>query len=176
MSEKKELLPILQDRCTGHCCESFYLPYSPQVFKKKLQLERLMLKEYKAGKITTFKNIDDEVDWLKSLMDNIEIFTMIRFKRVYTMFELSKIKRLLGKKWKQAVKSQSIVHHYTCKHYDKANGNCMNYENRPYMCRTFPNTSVKNNDGSVVRYCEYKDCTCKTWNLDHLIKTKKIKV
>lgn len=41
------------------------------------------------------------------------------------------------------------VYHYTCKHFDKTSGNCMNYENRPDMCRVYPNGYD----------CRYKGCT-----------------
>lgn len=29
-------------------------------------------------------------------------------------------------------------YHYTCKHYDANTNNCMDYENRPEMCRNYP--------------------------------------
>jgi Fe-S-cluster containining protein len=39
--------------------------------------------------------------------------------------------------------------HYTCKHFDEKSGNCMNYENRPKMCSSYPNGGA----------CQYKNCT-----------------
>jgi hypothetical protein len=38
---------------------------------------------------------------------------------------------------------------YTCKHWDVSSGNCLNYENRPTMCRDYP----------YGKECKYKDCT-----------------
>lgn len=40
---------------------------------------------------------------------------------------------------------------YTCKHHDEATGNCMNYENRPTMCSSYP----------YERECSYQGCTMK---------------
>lgn len=40
-------------------------------------------------------------------------------------------------------------HHYTCRHHDAATGNCLDYENRPRMCSSFPND----------RPCPYPGCT-----------------
>lgn len=38
---------------------------------------------------------------------------------------------------------------YTCKFWDKASGNCTNYENRPTMCKDYPYGTA----------CKYKGCT-----------------
>ena len=48
-------------------------------------------------------------------------------------------------------RTPETTYHYTCKHFDKATGNCMNYANRPDMCRLYPNSGV----------CRYKACTRK---------------
>lgn len=40
-------------------------------------------------------------------------------------------------------------HNYTCKHFDTVSGNCQNYEHRPLMCSTYPNSRV----------CQYRGCT-----------------
>jgi Fe-S-cluster containining protein len=39
-----------------------------------------------------------------------------------------------------------IIYHYRCKHHNKKTGDCDIYEERPMMCRTFPDTG----------YCGYK--------------------
>lgn len=41
------------------------------------------------------------------------------------------------------------MHHYTCKNFDEASGDCRIYETRPGMCRNFPY------DGS----CRFRGCT-----------------
>ena len=46
-------------------------------------------------------------------------------------------------------KSNKVEYYYTCKHFDAASGNCMNYEDRPAMCRDYP----------YGRQCSYKACT-----------------
>ncbi|MGE5681830.1 MAG: YkgJ family cysteine cluster protein [Bacillota bacterium] len=45
---------------------------------------------------------------------------------------------------------------YTCKHFNKETGDCMNYENRPYMCKDFPYW------GSYrLKSCTYRECEMK---------------
>ena len=34
------------------------------------------------------------------------------------------------------------LYHYTCKHFNTDTKLCMDYENRPHMCRDFPNHGV----------------------------------
>lgn len=46
---------------------------------------------------------------------------------------------------------QYETHYYTCRNFNKETRNCMNYENRPHMCRNYP----------YGRKCEYKGCTLK---------------
>lgn len=41
------------------------------------------------------------------------------------------------------------LYHYTCRHFDSKTKNCTNYEDRPDMCRAYPNS----------RICKYKGCT-----------------
>jgi len=36
--------------------------------------------------------------------------------------------------------SREAVYHYSCKHHNKKDGGCDIYEERPMMCRTFPNS------------------------------------
>lgn len=54
---------------------------------------------------------------------------------------------------------------YTCKNLDAKTGNCKIYNERPKMCRTFP-------DGAD--HCEFKKCTDKKLNLKHLLSQGKV--
>ena len=79
------------DRCSGHCCENFFLPFEPQELADRGRL---------------------------SHPDDVEI-RKIADMAIY-----------LGP-------DSAGSNRYTCVHYDGA-GNCMDYENRPTMCREFP--------------------------------------
>jgi Fe-S-cluster containining protein len=96
------------DRCTGHCCERFYLPNTPG------ELENIA-KCAEKGDATVAKEFRKVAD-------------MVIFLRR---------------------DDHKGVYHYTCKHFDVATRNCTDYEDRPRMCRSFPND----------RPCPYEGCT-----------------
>lgn len=91
-------LPTLPDRCTGHCCEHVFIPYSPE------ELGSMDL---------------DDVD-----------------KKVPEMLEL------VGRAAKGG-------YAYRCVHWNPASGECMDYDNRPGMCRDYP----------YGRRCMFPGCT-----------------
>lgn len=49
----------------------------------------------------------------------------------------------------QANVGNSRVHFYTCKFFDGESRNCLDYENRPTMCRDFPYS---------LKTCPYEGC------------------
>lgn len=153
-----DLLPILQDRCTGHCCHGFTLPYSYdhlQNVTKKTSLEWI---EYAK---THELNPDD----LRQAKDNLMIAEMvIPLGTVTKKFikETRTDRRPMDMIAKAFKRQRRFV--YTCKNLDKKTGNCKVYDERPKMCRTFP-------DGT---YCEFKKCTDKKWNLKHLLSQGKL--
>lgn len=116
------------NRCTGQCCKAFTLsPGSPEEVHKVLM-----------GNI----NIDSNSILGKDSKMTLE---MVRYIGFYSNVELRSIAgidlkdRDNEKKW----------HFYTCIHHNKETGDCMNYENRPGFCRSFPNE----------RECYYSGCS-----------------
>lgn len=113
-------------RCTGHCCRRFYLRVTPEEIRADAELAR-------AGKTTRFSaeeivKIDEMIIPLEDAKDAKEDI--------------------------DGGPPPTDGHYYTCKHHDPVTGNCMNYENRPKLCRDYPFY------GSGYRNrCRYKDCT-----------------
>lgn len=153
-----ELLPILQDRCMGHCCHGFTLPFSYehlQSVTKKSSLE--WINHAKTHKV--------DPNELRLAQDNLMIAEMVipLGKITKKIFKETRVDRrpieLIAKSFK---KSRPFL--YTCKNLDEKTGNCKIYESRPKMCRTFP-------DG---QYCEFKKCADKKWNLKYLLSIGKL--
>jgi len=100
-------------RCTGHCCESFSLPFSP--------IEMGYMRRLIAAGKTMVRRWGVKSNNLEMVLD------MVIFQRMdYCMAGNRK-------------KSLTPQYHYTCKHYDAANKKCTVYESRPSMCRQFGN-------------------------------------
>ncbi len=131
-------------RCTGHCCEDFTLPVSPMQFKWWAKLIKLG-KRVGMMKHTPFRK------WLGELYDsNRGYFSTLEPDDVAKIADMVQFKYASKTcKGNPGRKIPNLLYHYTCKHYDKKSGNCMNYEDRPGMCRAYPN----------VGECSYKGCT-----------------
>ena len=116
------------NRCTGHCCENFTLPYTPMELKHRA-------KRLKVGD----KYFHE---------DHTQVAEMVIFLGTYASgTDRRGRKKIKGTKLYYG----KSIHHYTCKHYNRETRNCMNYENRPAMCRNYP-------DGHK---CNYRGCTLK---------------
>jgi Fe-S-cluster containining protein len=50
-------------------------------------------------------------------------------------------------------------HYYTCKHFNKETGDCMNYEYRPHMCSGFPYWGIYEKEHLCS--CPYPECEMK---------------
>lgn len=105
------------NRCTGHCCKDFYLPFAP------IQLA------HETKKLAIGKSRYEAKDFEK-------ISKMLIFLRTNH-----------NKRRARAV--GGFEYRYTCKHFDRETGNCMNYENRPRMCSDYPYGGK----------CTYRGCT-----------------
>lgn len=114
------------DRCTGTCCENFTLPYSPLEIQRALEAHQAWEKGDGDGHFL----MDDGN---KALMPNeVEVIAPMVIHLGFYPTEPG---------W-------SPQHHYTCKHFDKATGNCGIYATRPKMCSDFP----------YGRVCRYATC------------------
>lgn len=101
----------MADRCSGHCCRQFFLPFTPRELVK-LQLTRVVRLRFKPEEIRK-----------------------VAAMAVY-----------LGN-------NERGSHMYTCRHLNVISGDCMNYEDRPDVCREYP----------YGERCMHADAGC-TWN------------
>ncbi len=127
------------ERCTGHCCEDFTLPIPPM----QVDFEN---KKLAMGKRPRF---GIEGDWAK-------VGAMLIFKRLDKQ-------QPAGWKVPRGEKT-SYAFHYTCKHYDREKRECSVYEERPQMCRDYPN----------VEPCKYKKCTRVVEKRDELVQLSRL--
>jgi Fe-S-cluster containining protein len=110
--------------CGGHCCERFVLQESPEDLK--IEYETWL----RCGHPGVFYTSD---------MRGVAVVQEVRMDihLVYPMVVY------LGKyDWAPCDpprKQDRMMHHYTCKHYDRDTKLCTIYENRPLMCRNYPN-------------------------------------
>jgi Fe-S-cluster containining protein len=88
------------DRCTGHCCRQFFLPFTPAQLVKHA-LTRFVRPRFKPEEIAK-----------------------VAAMAVY-----------LGDR-------SDGAHMYTCRHLNVITGDCMDYENRPDVCRDYPYEDV----------------------------------
>lgn len=105
------------DRCTGHCCRAFYLPWGPDRLKQQL------------------KEIDEGRSFVTSTgpqSDAHAEFRQVAEMVIYIGFQ---------KNPDNKDPNQQPGHYYTCKNYDGEKGQCKIYETRPNMCRNYPYAS-----------------------------------
>lgn len=127
-------MKVEESRCTGHCCKDFDFKVPPEQFARWVKMRKIGKKPTKdTGRYLTIMD-SEEIP---------QIAEMLIFKRVDQQSAQTR------KSVKKSAWSRS--YHYTCKHYDKKNGVCLNYANRPNMCRNYPDSGT----------CEYKGCTLK---------------
>lgn len=98
------------DRCTGHCCKAFTLPYSIEEVRAKVA----------RGNVTDGEII---VDMLIPL-----------YAGLYS--DMPPDLRAKVDKIAASNRTDEPAFVYTCRHFDGQN--CTNYEGRPDMCRAYP--------------------------------------
>lgn len=154
-------------RCTGHCCETFFLRFSSDKIEKIKKVElngfdhieeiydhetnEYSYKGSKSGFIATellqVANMVIPKDMTLEEIDALYTFNEI----VSNQDLLNTVKKLEGR-------------FYTCKNFNKETKDCNIYESRPKMCSSFPNECLP--EGK----CNYRKCTaCKTEKEAHLI-------
>jgi Fe-S-cluster containining protein len=130
------------NRCTGHCCKRFYLPFSPT----ELQRAAEYTKTYWIGPDKSA--VKD--GWEKGWIDDTGKVHQRFFDEIEQIADMA----IFIEKVALNANHEPIdheAHWYTCKNFDVETGNCKVYETRPIMCRSFPN-----NPGG---HCGYKACT-----------------
>lgn len=139
MNKTPEALKILNEsRCTGHCCRKFSIGVSPGLAPSDLHNIHLNNGIFpETGKpILDFDKIYNMLIYIGTIKKNSE-----EFKRLHASYA------------KPPKDPEGFNHYYTCKHLNNETGDCMNYENRPSMCRMHPTY------GEFGRFCDYADCT-----------------
>jgi Fe-S-cluster containining protein len=146
-------------RCTGHCCKAFILSWiDPDTI---LQRKEFLNKNLK-------RNLDTSDE---TLLEEIKILDMLIYLgNDPKQFEEYNKKVIPNDNFKDPINEWSRNHYYTCKHHCNITGNCLNYEDRPKMCKTFPN-GITNWKGA----CEFKGCT-KTFTLKEMIILNYMKI
>lgn len=118
------------DRCTGHCCKAFSLPYSLD------DMRRL----YKGAVADLGKRNYTTEDRRLRLLDMVKIYPIL--------VPLSGGRP--GTHPDGPSRQSGTRYYYTCRHFK--DGQCTNYERRPQMCRNYPAYHSK-------ELCEYAACT-----------------
>lgn len=135
-----------EGRCSGHCCVGFTFPVSIKDIKDLLEWR------------------NQNKDWKEQIKDTYHEkysrynkYSNEYFYQLLDMFE-EQDRTLQGginpanPNSNDSLKDKTkYPGFFSCKHFNKQNGNCMNYENRPDFCRTYPTRGD----------CLYKGCTMK---------------
>lgn len=134
--KKKRKPKTITDRCTGHCCQMFTIPYSPD------ELWSTYRRWLTGGEPITMNGNDPQ-----PIAQDIHLIAPMVVHQGYLEVALMPSinpgdDQLLGKDLGRA-------HYYSCKHFDAKQKICTIYEQRPAMCRAYPNGKL----------CNYKGCT-----------------
>lgn len=133
-------------RCTGHCCKHFYLPYGPEEMKAEYRRWLVLNGEHRRSGIEALSMGPPE-----GLRGGAKESTIIDIHLIYPMLiYLGRFRDQLP--YKPVRPPESLgegVHIYTCKHLDRKTGDCTIYEIRPQMCREYPYSGL----------CNYAGCT-----------------
>ena len=123
-------------RCTGHCCEVFSLPFSPDELRTAYHRWKI-----NAGNTKPIPMAGNETT--KTIFADIYLIApMVK----YLGFRTAPMKAVVQNGRPRA------AHYYTCKNFDKKTRKCTIYEIRPQMCREYP----------YGRGCNYAACTWKS--------------
>lgn len=152
--DKIKNLLTFERRCTGHCCKAFILPWlTPSEMNERKKLyesgERKPDSEHNKEELYILNMIEylgsDSNNFPEANQKVIPIDNFLHDKQYMNSDEIYK------------------SHYYTCKHHCNVTGNCLDYENRPNLCRSFPNQNKWNGA------CEFRGCT-KRYSLIEMIQ------
>jgi Fe-S-cluster containining protein len=113
-------------RCSGQCCRILPLTFSPEKLKAAYD-----------AKVNGEDGFTFEGNWYFELADVLTIYPMLRH-----VGHVEAGGKIPGRAITRA------CHLYACSHH-QADGNCEIYQDRPAMCRAFPNGGA----------CPYEGCT-----------------
>lgn len=114
------------DRCTGACCEKFWLGFSPEELKQSFFAAR-------AGADGALRMNQETPQRARILMDIEIIYPMVTYLGFFPPSAIAKEQPGIN-----LDPSDTPGHYYTCKHYDWKTHDCTIYDVRPDMCRSYP--------------------------------------
>ena len=134
-----------KDRCTGHCCQNFYLPFSPEDIDRAYRRWSTQFGQIGATHHVTMNGAE-----YGPIVVDIHLIAPMVVHLGYDGIVPRRVnltdEELLGK-------PEIPAHRYRCKHYDPKMKVCTIYEIRPQMCRDYP--------GKEGATCNYAGCTWK---------------
>jgi len=128
------------NRCSGHCCTEFCLPYSPD--------QLWAFYDYWLRARGCDSEVPLEMNESKSLVLMRDIFLVAPMVE-YLGFGISTQKKLNPSDESLLGTAEIKAHRYRCRHFCSGLKKCMIYEHRPQMCRNYPG----------LGRCEYDGCT-----------------
>lgn len=146
----------MADRCTGHCCREFPLPFDPATLK---WMARKARRSQAAGQKTIGsmgpisnlpascggRAVRRQYPSDMSVEQLLKVTDMVVFRRFGPVSE--ERRKTLHVDQIRPESMNKPMSYYTCRHFDGAN--CTNYDDRPTMCSKYPYGSA----------CENKACT-----------------
>ena len=145
-----------EGRCSGHCCVGFTFPITIQDIKDLLEWRKSHV-EVGCIDLAEAESKPFHEQWSRYHKYSTEYF-----EQLLDMF-IEQDRTLndgINPAYGDEVPSNEddrLTNHskypgfFSCKHFNKENGDCMNYENRPDFCRSYPTA----NDSM----CNYTNCT-----------------
>jgi Fe-S-cluster containining protein len=106
----------MMDRCTGHCCRAFTLPWTLEEMKIAYKRDLAHMMKARAGGATF------------PTPDTVKVYPLL--------IPLAKER---GNHPLGPARQSGTRYYYTCKFFK--DGNCTNYEHRPKMCSSYPEYS-----------------------------------
>ena len=125
--------------CKGFCCDDIGLHASPQELQNSYHTWLNRVTTGKPPILTEDISMSNSPSGLRFWYEIYLIYPMLEFLRVDNIHPDGEIDFTGEDKIKP-------IYHYKCKHHNKKTGDCDIYEERPMMCRTFPDSG----------YCGYK--------------------
>lgn len=117
--------------CSGHCCKTFYLPFSPSELESAYH-HWVKTHENPGLKVPIMKGEHVRGARDRSIIDIHLIFPMVRYLGA---FEKSPVRLVVER---DIPASMLPMHYYTCVHWNKRTKKCDIYSIRPQMCREYP--------------------------------------
>ncbi len=133
--------------CGGACCKRFVLPYSPEELQEQYRAWLVGSRDGHASPVLQKRgDAGDEGFGLKRSHTEEHLYVDPEIYLIYPMLDYLGYENFEPKRPRKRIKER--MHHYTCKHFCKISKRCTIYENRPLMCRRFPNGDA----------CPYPEC------------------